>query len=467
MSKAEIIYSELTESAQVARRMSDGFQDYADELNRKIVNKLNGYSGNHTSRIEGAINSTNSKIHELEDDSQRFSTFATDIDSLREACVMTDVSVGSRITSLSDTFIDTNIVYSDNPILNGLGIATNWLLDNTPFGNDIRNAIITYRDIKSSVREWYRNGGKETLKLIFDVSIAVASVAIAICTCGVGGIIIASALAAWDIYNACYNYTNDTAALNYAKNGGDPVAARSMSRIDKKQDYLRSSFKADFSGQTYTYNKADEDKADLMDKAYKALSLANFFASIGAGKDGLLKDTNFYENGLSGTLSKGKDLVVSKFKNFDTTVSKQGLLSTGKQYLNVLGKNLKNEYNIKFAVTNSVNEAITKGKSTIEIVKAGTKAGFKAFKNIASVGQKVVDGKLTKPNDRINFVVNDVLLKGITFKQDDTFKFKMSDVFNFDINNIKVNPFNPVTPVSYEFDSKSFALYNKYLKCFS
>lgn len=63
MSKAEIIYSELTESAQVARRMSDGFQDYADELNRKIVNKLNGYSGNHTSRIEGAINSTNSKIH--------------------------------------------------------------------------------------------------------------------------------------------------------------------------------------------------------------------------------------------------------------------------------------------------------------------------------------------------------------------------------------------------------------------
>ena len=43
----------------------------------------------------------------------------------------------------------------------------------------------------------------------------------------------------------------------------------------------------------------------------------------------------------------------------------------------------------------------------------------------------------------------------------------MSDVFNFDINNIKVNPFNPVTPVSYEFDSKSFALYNKYLKCFS
>lgn len=45
-------------------------------------------------------------------------------------------------------------------------------------------------------------------------------------------------------------------------------------------------------------------------------------------------------------------------------------------------------------------------------------------------------------------------------------KYKASDVFNFDINNVKITPFNPVTPVSYDFKPTSFALYNKLLKCF-
>lgn len=464
MSKAEINYSDLTEASRVARRISDGFQGYADELRNKIVNKLNGYSGDHTYRIDGAINNTNNKIHELENDSQRFSTFSTDIESLREQCETTDVSVGSKIQSLSSTFIDTNIVYSDNPILNGIAIATNWVLDNTPFGNDIRNAIINFRDIKSSIRKWYRNGGKETLKLIFDVSIAVASVAIAICTCGVAGVIIASALAAWDIYNARYNYINDTTALNYAKNGGDPVAARSMSRIDKEQDYLRSSFKDDFSGQSYTYNKADEEKAKWMDIGYTALSVANFAAS--AKGDGLLKDTGLFKNigslkrlsateklaaiktGTITTLKNSGKLFASTLDDVGTAARKEGVLKEGKALLSTYGEHITKEYNIGYAFTQ------------------GGKYGFKAIKNVASVGQKIVDGKLKKPDQIINFCVNDIVLKGITFKESDDLKFKASDVFNFDINNVKITPFNPVTPVSYDFKPTSFALYNKLLKCF-
>lgn len=110
--QVSISYKDLEDASKEAEKVAKRFDDYADELQQKIANKLSSYNGPWTSNLADAYSGITSKINELRADSQSFFSYSNDLSDLVTECKNVDVAVKTRISTLSGQFSQSYISQS-------------------------------------------------------------------------------------------------------------------------------------------------------------------------------------------------------------------------------------------------------------------------------------------------------------------------------------------------------------------
>lgn len=232
------------EAIQVAKKL----EKYSDNLKNQIYNKLDRYSGEHTSNINNAKRFISNKISDLDNKARSFRTYSSNLDFMHDECQKTDRAVRSNVSRLTADFkAEHNI--KNNVVVNTLNYFLTSVGNSTGVGRWLNNANDKVKmfkdDAKKAIKVWWEyEGGKEftvgVLKGVGELALAVAAVAGAIVTGGglifviagvVGGVIAG--------INAIANIANEFRAYSSTLNQ-DPATGRRRSAMDTVQDTIRA-----------------------------------------------------------------------------------------------------------------------------------------------------------------------------------------------------------------------------------
>lgn len=248
MGSVAISYTSLSDASGEAKAVSKKLDRYADSIERTVYNKLNGYDGDHTGNISTAMSKAQAKITSLQDMSDSFSTYATDIKSLEAKCSEVDGKVARRVSSLTANFKARNNI-NNNPVVNAVSYfftsVTNSSAERRWVSDSVDMAVATTDYFKESIEDWYDyEGGKQLIKGLavaaLELVAGIATIVAAAFASSVLLIVAGCILGAIAIMNAQYNACQELKAYAITQNG-DPAAGRRESRVNTVQEGLRRS----------------------------------------------------------------------------------------------------------------------------------------------------------------------------------------------------------------------------------
>lgn len=300
MGSVAISYTSLSDASGEAKAVSKKLDRYADSIERTVYNKLNGYDGDHTGYISTAMSKAQAKITSLQNMSDSFSTYATDIKSLETKCAEVDGKVARRVSSLTANFKARNNI-NNNPVINAVSYFftsyTNSSAGRRWVSDSVDMAVATTDYFKESIEDWYDyEGGKQLIKGLAVAALEVAFGVLSICAGGgllavIGGVLM--------VVNGLYNAYQEQKAYTKTKNG-DPAAGRRESRVNTIQEGLR---------------REDSKWAHMAAFAIDALDIV---CSINSIKDSTAKVIStgkaFWSKGIKGIKSLGQ-FVSGSWKN--------------------------------------------------------------------------------------------------------------------------------------------------------
>lgn len=277
MSAAIFDYSDMSRASNRAKTVADRMDAYADDLQRRISEHLDNYTGAKTANIYGAERAITQKIHFMEGRSADLKQFSERLDALVDYCKQSDQQVSSLISRLTGDFKTRNDI-SVNPVWEALcylGVASGNSTDLGRFLGDLLdkggNALGEAWD---RIEFWYEyDGGKyyltENLAAALAIAASVASVLAAIGTILAGGPALAIAAAVvgiaaglFAIGNGVCNIINNCRAGRQAAE--DPGQAKRTNDINTGADWLRT-----------TDNQALHNLATGLDITETALGVAS------------------------------------------------------------------------------------------------------------------------------------------------------------------------------------------------
>lgn len=309
--KASISYSDLHDASQEAHRVSKRFDDYADELQRKVLNKLGNYNGPWTSNMSNAYSLVSDKINELRTDCTRFEQYSTDLESLLDECKEVDEAVKSRVADLTADFKNANGI-RNSAIENFLAYTFTSLGNSSALGRflgngrDARNMIADR--LLQDIKVWFNfEGGKELIKawVVDTLKIvgAIIAVAAAVVACVLSGgvaaaifaavaLVSASVLLGMTIVDSCVDAFHEGMAYAANQNPGDAALAYRLRNINSYSDLFRNGFILDEHDQTnfnqnYAYRRG---VAIAWDGLRITAKIANLVGSIGSAITGIASE---------------------------------------------------------------------------------------------------------------------------------------------------------------------------------
>ena len=119
MSAAIFDYSDMSRASNRAKTVADRMDAYADDLQRRISEHLDNYTGAKTANIYGAERAITQKIHFMEGRSADLKQFSERLDALVDYCKQSDQQVSSLISRLTGDFKTRNDI-SVNPVWEAL-----------------------------------------------------------------------------------------------------------------------------------------------------------------------------------------------------------------------------------------------------------------------------------------------------------------------------------------------------------
>lgn len=428
MSELSVSYSSLKNASGEATDVAKKLRKYKDAIDDTIYKKLNKYDGEWTDNIYNARSAANRKMTALESKAQKYDSFASSLNTLRERCDSVDISVKNRISSLTASFKEHNGI-RNSKIENAVSYFFTSIGNSTRAGRWVRDKKDEFRtktnELKQRIKAWYGyEGGKEFIKgaliAALEIAIGLLSVVIAVLSGGalivmiagiVGGVIA--------VVNGVVNLVNEGRALHEA--GDDPALARRLSNEDSMQDVLRDGDITDEKNEGWLNNHVSTSRLiangidlvtfictaiQVVDGAGKLLSKGYKWAN--GGTEGTFKEI-FSKDGFSKIFSKigeslkdfGRSFKTGSFTKFVT-----GLKDFGSDFL----ANLKSEY-WKFGGATSLDT-------------------FKTIKNICSISKDFLKDGLGGEFGK--FFCEDILYKGITVAHIDVPKGSYADNITVD-----------------------------------
>lgn len=297
MSTVAISYSDLHDASQQAHKVSKFMDDYADELEKHVLNKLNRYNGPWTGNLSGATNAVQAKINELHSDATRFQTYSDNLDDLRDVCDDTDKAVRSRIADITAEFKDANGI-RNSAVENCLGYFFTSLGNSTSVGRylgngaDVADACSDY--IKEQIKVWYNyEGGKELIKAIVVDVLKIAGAIIAVVAAAIACVASGGVLAVIALVSACVllvmaavdvgvDLGHEIVAYEMGKNPQDAAMATRLRDISSFSSFMRNGIITDEYDQT-AFNQAYGGRrlaANIWDGVKIACTVANIVCSL-------------------------------------------------------------------------------------------------------------------------------------------------------------------------------------------
>ena len=198
MSEITIVYKELEDAADKAKEIAGACEEYEDELQSKICNKISGVApspmpaGN--SRLSSANMYVRNKKSQLREKGRNYKEFAKKCNNLARNAQNADRRVGVEVNNSRENFL------KDHPELKGdgwdaffAGLIANvpgigWIAD---WAGDVKDKK---RDIKNNIRKWYEiDGGKK----IVDTTLAVVGLVVAAVAVAAAGVAAVAAIGSY------------------------------------------------------------------------------------------------------------------------------------------------------------------------------------------------------------------------------------------------------------------------------
>lgn len=403
MSQACISYRSLDDAASTAKKVADKLETYASHLDSQIYRKINEYSGTYTSNVSQSKNSVNMKITDLNRQASLYREYAKNLSDLREQCKNTDFAVKTRISKLTAEFKGANGIKNsivENSINFFLTSISNSSSTGRWLGNNKDGFDSAKEYVKQSLKTWWDyEGGKELVTGLTVAAItAVTEALIIIGAVGSGGgiaILISSVIA---YVNACVDFANEIEAY-WVTNNGDPATGRRRSKINSTQEYLRSSFVFDDSGEFYIYDEGKQFAATTIDLTKFVCDVINGLGDLGD----LTKKSYKWTTGSTADLKDIKITEILNWENISAFTSKlwgnaKGFIADPKTAIksaNLIGnfaENIKNSYSLKnINSANSLDDMVKNSKKFAKNYGTVVKTILDDGLNLKSIFKKGID----------------------------------------------------------------------------
>lgn len=331
MGKIVIDYSEINSAAKKARSVAGYFDDFADDLDKKVSKKLTGLSGSDSQgNVGNARNIVSSKIRELRDKKTHFSNLASNIERLADNIETHEKSVVSEVRQVATEALELkNQSKWESFCQWAYGTfcvdLVNWNPITRGIGNAIKKGLDWVQEKGTKIVDWFKHGeGKYYLGIALDalavvgaVAATVGAIALAVATGGAAAPLVVAAVAStigtvMTMVDSRFSINNKVKALKIEKDSGDPGRARYYGNIGGVNDTIQ---KTDMGGKTAN------DVWGFVGTGYDVIHVAADITAVVAGTIGVA--------GLSGSAVKNPVTGKTELKTvYDPTKVKGNLKST-------------------------------------------------------------------------------------------------------------------------------------------
>lgn len=392
MGKITIDYSEIKSAAKKAKSVSGYFDDYANDLEKKVSKKLTGLPGSDSkSNVANARSIVSTKIKELREKKTHYSTLATNLESLAGNIESHEKNVVSGVKSIATEALElknqskwqafTQWAYGTfcvdlvnwNPITRGIG-------------NGIKKGLDWVQAKGTKVVDWFKHGdGKYYLGIALDalavvgaIAGTVGAIALAVATGGAAAPLVVAAVAStigtvMTMVDSGFSIYNKVKALKISSETDDPGRARYYGNISGVSDTID---KTDMGGKTAN------DIWGFVGTGYDVVHVAADITAVVAGTIGTA--------GLTGEAVKNPVTGKMELKTtYDPTKIKSNLKSTFLEkigFRNTSGKwtfNIKNLFSTKQPTGTIPRTAIFKKDIVGDLIGDGTYKKINTVKKVA------------------------------------------------------------------------------------
>ena len=353
-------YGKLASLADEARKAERESNRYADDLDRKIRDKISNYSGEHTGNINTAYDHVRWKANQLRQKAGTLHNYASRVDSFRSSVINSENRLASRIGSLMGSFKKKWNIKEPSKWEK----AAEWFCDLIGLGDlydkvrDFLKDLNAYiKHIFNEISDWYHfKGGAEFIDAVVAIYVAVVLVVIDVvlifCTGGAWAavkIVMATLVAIIAAYNA---YGKVRQYLETA-NKSHVLHKSANNKIASETDYA-----------SWLRRNGRYEDANAFEIAEFAVTVANVILNIVEfGKNAI----NVIRSQASGNFFQN---IAKSMKNgwAKSLPFKQG--ASTKDTLKFV-KNLIKIYNGTYSMMRTNNFGKTTGKAVIDTIKAG------------------------------------------------------------------------------------------------
>ena len=266
MGKITIDYSEINSAAKKARSVSGYFEDFEEELEKKVSKKLSGLPGSDSKgNIGNAKSVVSSKIKELREKKKYYSDLASSLEKLAENIEYEEKSVVTDVRYIATEALELNRQSKWQAFCQwAYGTfcvdMLNWNPVTRFIGNGIKKGLDWVQEKGTKIVDWFKHGeGKYYLGIALDalavvgaIAGTVVAVALAVATGGAAAPLVVAAVAStigtvMTMVDSGFSIYNKVKALKVEKETGDPGRARYYGNISGVSDTID---KTDMGGKT-------------------------------------------------------------------------------------------------------------------------------------------------------------------------------------------------------------------------
>lgn len=406
MNKVKIDYSEINSSAKRAKLVSGWFEDYADDVEKRVVKKLSGLSGSDSAgNISNAKSVISGKVKELRNKKNYYNNLSTNLEKLADNIENHENKVVKNVRRVATNALElknqskwkafTQWAYGTfcvdmvnwNPITRGIG-------------NGIKSGLDWVQEKGSKVVDWFKHGnGKYYLEITMDVlaifgavagtvkyiTLAVAATVATAVTGGATTPLVVAAIASTIgtvmlIVDKGFSIVNKIKAKEIELDTGDPGQARYYGNINGVNDIIK---KRDFGGKTAN---------NVMGAVGKGYNTIRTTANITAGVSGTVGAA-----GLNGQMVKDPVTGKASLKTtYDPTKIKSNLKNTMLERMGFKNTKGKWTFDVKNLITIKKQKTGINARTDIlkkDLLKEGlgdnTYKRFKTLEKINEFPQKI------------------------------------------------------------------------------
>lgn len=350
MGEIIIDYSEINSAAKKARSASGYFEDFEEELEKKVSKKLSGLPGSDSKgNIGNAKSIVSSKIKELRKKKKYYSDLASSLEKLADNIEYEEKSVVTDVRCIATEALELNRQSKWQAFCQwAYGTfcvdMLNWNPVTRFIGNGIKKGLDWVQEKGTKIVDWFKHGeGKYYLGIALDalavagaIAGTVVAIALAVATGGAAAPLVVAAVAStigtvMTMVDSGFSIYNKVKALKVEKETGDPGRARYYGNINGVSDTID---KTDMGGKTAN------DVWGVVGTGYDVVHVAADITAVVSGTIGAA--------GLSGQAVKNP--ATGKFElktTYDPSKIKSNLKGTFLEKIGFRNKGGKWTFNIK------------------------------------------------------------------------------------------------------------------------